>query len=48
LYRGDQEPLATVLPAAVHRRPIEQDAVGSRGISASQTPDADESDTEED
>jgi small conductance mechanosensitive channel len=45
LYRGDQEPLATVMPAARHPGAIEQDAVGWRGAKASETPNTDEGQT---
>jgi small conductance mechanosensitive channel len=41
LYRGEQEPLATVLPTARQPGTVEQGAVGWRGSKASETPDAD-------
>ena len=45
LYRGDQEPLATVLPTARQSGAVEQDAVGWRGSKAAEVPDADEGQT---
>jgi small conductance mechanosensitive channel len=45
LYRGEQDPLATVLPAARPPGAVEQDAVGWRGSKASEVPDADEGET---
>jgi small conductance mechanosensitive channel len=45
LYRGDQEPLATVLPAAIRQDTVEQGAAGWRGSKASEVPDSDEGDT---
>ncbi|MGR8919094.1 MAG: mechanosensitive ion channel family protein [Gammaproteobacteria bacterium] len=45
LYRGDQEPLATVLPVARPPVSVEQDAVGWHGSSASEVADADDGET---
>ena len=45
LYRGDQDPLATVLPAAIRQDTVEQGAAGWRGSKASEVPDPDEGDT---
>ena len=42
LYRGEQEPLATVIATARQPGAVEQDAVGWRGSKASVVPDADE------
>jgi small conductance mechanosensitive channel len=41
LYRGEQEPLAAVLPTTRQHEPVEQDAVGWRGTKSSETPDSD-------
>ena len=45
LYRGEQEPLATVIPTARQPGAVEQEAVGWRGSRASEVPDADEGET---
>jgi small conductance mechanosensitive channel len=45
LYRGEQEPLATVIPTARQPGAVEQEAVGWRGSKASEVPDADEGET---
>jgi len=45
LYRGEQEPLATVIPTARQSGAVEQDAVGWRGSKASAVPDADDGET---
>ena len=45
LYRGEQEPLATVIPTAIQPGAVEQEAVGWRGSKASEVPDADEGET---
>ena len=45
LYRGEQDPLATVLPTARPPGAVEQDAVGWRGSKASEVQDADEGET---
>jgi small-conductance mechanosensitive channel len=41
LYRGDQEPLATVLPTTRAPASVEQDAVGWRGTKSSEVSDPD-------
>jgi len=45
LYRGEQEPLATVIRTARQPGSVEQEAVGWRGSKASEVPDADEGET---
>jgi len=45
LYRGDQEPLATVIPTERQPGAVEQEAVGWRGSKVSEVPDADEGET---
>jgi small conductance mechanosensitive channel len=45
LYRGEQEPLATVIPTAKQPGAVEQEAVGWRGSKASEVPGADERET---
>jgi small-conductance mechanosensitive channel len=45
LYRGEQEPLATVLPTTRPPGTIEQDAVGWRGSKASEVSDPDNGQT---
>jgi small conductance mechanosensitive channel len=45
LYRGEQEPLATVLPTARQPGAVEQEAVGWRGSKASEVPDPDDGET---
>ena len=45
LYRGEQEPLATVIPTARQPGAAEQEAVGWRGSKASEVPDADKGET---
>jgi small conductance mechanosensitive channel len=45
LYRGEQEPLATVLPAARQPGAVEQEAVGWRGSKASEVPDPEDGET---
>ena len=45
LYRGEQEPLATVIPTAKQPGAVEQEAVGWRGSKASEVPDADQEET---
>jgi small conductance mechanosensitive channel len=45
LYRGEQEPLATVIPTARQPGAVEQEAVGWRGSKSSEVPDADEGET---
>jgi small conductance mechanosensitive channel len=45
LYRGEQEPLATVLPTTRPPGNIEQDAVGWRGSKASEVSDSDDGQT---
>jgi small conductance mechanosensitive channel len=45
LYRGEQEPLATVIPTARQPGAMEQGSVGWRGSKASEVPDADEGET---
>jgi len=45
LYRGEQEPLATVIPTARQPGAVEQEAVGWRGSKASEVPGADERET---
>ncbi len=47
LYRGEQEPLATVIPTARQPRATEQEAVGWRGSKASEVTDADDEETTE-
>jgi small conductance mechanosensitive channel len=45
LYRGEQEPLATVIPTARQPGAVEQETVGWRGSKASEVPGADERET---
>ena len=45
LYRGEQEPLATVIPTVRQPGAVEQEAVGWHGSKASEVPDADEGET---